>query len=176
MNTRFIIAATLAGLLTGCTQSTFDPEAEGAALLAPFKQELKTALMKGMESGPVAAISACRIEAPQISGELSVDGVAMGRSSHKLRNRENVAPEWAEAFVEAYALGRQEGPMVIELSENRFGYLEPIAVQPMCLNCHGSELHPDVAAAISDQYPDDEATGFGEGDFRGVFWVEFPGT
>jgi len=22
-------------------------------------------------------------------------------------------------------------------------------------------------------YPDDQATGFSEGDFRGVFWVEF---
>ena len=176
MNTRFIITATLAGMLLGCTQSTFDPESEGAALLLPFKQELKGALMSGMQSGPVAAISACSMEAPDISGRLSVDGVAMGRSSHKLRNAENVAPEWATLLLEAYVAGKQDGPVAVEYSENRFGYVEPIMVQPMCLNCHGAELRPDVAEAISERYPDDAATGFSEGDFRGVFWVEFPGT
>jgi hypothetical protein len=36
-------------------------------------------------------------------------------------------------------------------------------------------LNPDIAAKIDELYPDDEATGFSEGDFRGVFWVEFPG-
>ena len=176
MNTRFIITATLAGVLIGCTQSTFDPEAEGAALLGPFKQALKTALVSGMESGPVAAISVCSIEAPEISSGLSVDGVTMGRSSHKLRNRENSAPDWAVPILEAYASGEKEGPVAVEYSDNRFGYVEPIMIQPMCLICHGSQLNPDVASAISEQYPDDEATGFSNGDFRGVFWVEFAGT
>lgn len=173
MNTRFLVTATLAGFLVGCMQSTVDPEAEGAALLAPFKQGLKSELMKGMESGPVAAISACSIEAPRISGELSVDGVVMGRSSHKLRNARNVAPEWVAPYQDAYAAGKRSGPVAIEYAEGRFGYIEPIMIQPMCLNCHGAELHPDVAATINELYPDDEATGFSEGDFRGVFWVEF---
>jgi hypothetical protein len=31
-----------------------------------------------------------------------------------------------------------------------------------------------VASSIAELYPDDEATGFSAGDFRGVFWVEFP--
>ena len=176
MNTRFIITATLAGMLIGCTQATFDPEAKGAALLGPFKQTLKTALVSGMEAGPVAAISVCSEEAPMISGNLSVDGVTMGRSSHKLRNQENIAPGWAAPLLAGYAAGEQEGPVAVEYAENRFGYIEPIMIQPMCLNCHGSELNPDVAAAISEQYPDDQATGFSVGDFRGVFWVEFAGT
>lgn len=176
MNTRFLMAATLAGCLAACTQSTVDPEAEGAALLAPFKQDLKSELMRGMESGPVAAISACSLEAPKISGELSVDGVVMGRSSHKLRNPENASPEWVSPYLEAYAAGKQSGPIAIKFAEDRFGYIEPIMIQAMCLNCHGAELHPDVAATINELYPDDEAAGFSDGDFRGVFWVEFPGT
>ena len=176
MNTRFVFVATLAGFLVGCTQSTVDPEAEGAALLAPFKQDLKSALIKGMESGPVAAISACSVEAPTIAGELSVEGVVMGRSSHKLRNVENAAPEWVAPYLEAYAAGKQSGPIAIKVAEDRFGYIEPIMIQPMCLNCHGADLHPNVAATINELYPDDEAAGFSDGDFRGVFWVEFPGT
>ena len=54
------------------------------------------------------------------------------------------------------------------------GYAEPIIVQPMCLACHGESLAPEIAAKISEAYPDDQATGFKVGDFRGVFWVEFP--
>ena len=176
MITRSLTAATLICVLAGCSQATPDPETQGALLLAPFKQDLKSALMRGMESGPAAAISACSTEAPLIAGGLSVDGVAMGRSSHKLRNPGNVAPDWAVPFMQAYAAGTQAGPATVELADDRFGYVEPIMMQPMCLNCHGEALHPDVASRISELYPDDQATGFSEGDFRGVFWVEFPGS
>ena len=174
MNSNLLIAAVFAGALVGCTPSAADPEAEGAALLAPFKQNLKSELMKGMEAGPVAAISACRVEAPGISTALSVDGVLMGRASHKLRNPENAAPAWLAPHLAAYAAGEKSGPMAVEYEEDRFGYVEPISVQPMCLNCHGGALQPDVEARIAELYPDDQATGFSEGDFRGVFWVEFP--
>ena len=176
MKTVSISMIALVCVLAGCVQSAADPEADGAALLLPFKQNLKGALVKGMESGPVAAIGACSTEAPTIARGLSVDGVVMGRSSHKLRNPKNVAPEWVVPVLEAYVAGSQSGPVAVELTRDRYGYVEPIKVQPMCLSCHGAELHPDVAATINELYPDDMATGFSEGDFRGVFWVEFPGT
>ena len=176
MNTRMTTMAAIIFVLAGCTQATTDPIAQGAALLAPFKQDLKSALIKGMESGPVAAISACSTEAPLIASGLSIDGVVMGRSSHKLRNPENAAPEWAVPLLDAYVAGTQSGPVAVELAGDRFGYVEPIAAQPLCLNCHGAQLHTDIAATIDELYPDDEATGFSAGDFRGVFWVEFPGT
>lgn len=176
MNTLMITVAALIGVFAGCTQSAAEPEAKGAALLMPFKQDLKSALISGMESGPVAAISACRTEAPLIATGLSIDGVVMGRSSHKLRNPENVVPEWAVPLLEAYVAGTQTDPVAVQLADDRFGYMEPIMIQPMCLNCHGAQLHTDIAATIDELYPDDEATGFSTGDFRGVFWVEFPGT
>jgi hypothetical protein len=174
MKTHLMTLVAVTCVLAGCTQSTAEPEAQGAALLAPFKQDLKSALVKGMESGPVAAIGACRTEAPMIAGRLAVDGVVMGRSSHKLRNPENVAPEWVAPLLVDYAAARLAGPVAIETTKGRFGYVEPIMIQPMCLNCHGSALHPDVEARIDELYPVDDAKGFSEGDFRGVFWVEFP--
>lgn len=176
MNIRSITLAALVCAVAGCTQATPGPEDHGAALLAPFKQNLKSALIKGMERGPVAAISACRVEAPSIASSLSTDGVVMGRSSHKLRNPGNAAPEWAALALDAYVTGRATDPIVVEQASGRVGYVEPIMVQPMCLSCHGRTLHPDVAARINELYPDDAATGFSDGDFRGIFWVEFPGT
>lgn len=153
----------------------WDAAAErGAALLAPFKTTLKGALMEGMQEGPARAIEVCSEDAHDIAVSLSVDGVRMGRSSHKLRNTDNAAQDWLEPIIEAYASGEAEfAPVVVTLEDGRTGYVEPIRVQPPCLICHGTTLAADVEERITALYPDDAATGFEEGDFRGVFWVEF---
>lgn len=175
MNTRLIVAAIVVAMCAACEQPTVEYKAEGAALLMPFKADLKAALIRGMEVGPVEAIDACRIEAPHISSRLSVDGVVMGRSSHKLRNPENASPDWLAPVLRGYSDGSTDlAPVAISTGDGRMGYVEPIMLQPMCLACHGEALQADVAAKISENYPEDRATGFKAGDFRGVFWVEFP--
>lgn len=172
---RISLPIALAVVFAGCSQSAVDQGARGAELLAPFKSNLKSALMKGMADGPVEAISACRIEAPAISASLSAEGVVMGRSSHKLRNPDNVPPRWLEPLLSDYAEGVADlAPRTLAIEDGRIGYVEPILVQPLCLTCHGEELPDEVASRIHELYPDDRATGFEEGDFRGVFWVEFP--
>jgi hypothetical protein len=147
----------------------------GAELLVPFKVELKQALIAGMKKGPVNAISVCKTEAREIADSLSIEDVRMGRTSHRLRNSENVAPGWVSPVLDGY-LGdsSDRSPKVVKLPDDRMGYVEPIALQPMCLACHGASLMPDVAARIKETYPDDQATGFAVGDLRGVFWVEYP--
>jgi len=167
----------LLALLPMCAAADPRPDhaARGAELLAPFKSELKAALTAGMQRGPVAAIEACSLEAPRIASALSVDGVRMGRSSHRLRNPVNAPPEWVAPILAAWAEEPSDlAPRSFVLDESRIGYVEPIRVQPLCLTCHGTTLPPDVARVIADRYPDDAATGFEDGDFRGVFWVEFP--
>lgn len=167
----------LAVFATGCTQSTVDHGARGAGLLAPFKADLKSALLQGMETGPAEAISACSSEAPRISRALSTDGIVMGRSSHKLRNPDNAPPAWLEPLLSDYAAGTVDLiPQTVVIEDGRVGYIEPILVQPLCLSCHGEELAAEVSSRIQSLYPDDQATGFKTGDFRGVFWVEFPET
>lgn len=156
-----------------CAQDT--ELARGADLLAPFKQDLQKALKSGLAEGPAAAIQVCRVKAPGIADALSVDGVRMGRSSHKLRNPDNTAPDWVRPIMQTYlddASSRK--PRAVVLAGGRSGYVEPIMVQPLCLTCHGSELAPEVAERIAALYPEDKATGFEAGDLRGVFWLEFP--
>jgi hypothetical protein len=162
--------------LTALTAHAQDAElAHGAELLTPFKQDLKKALKSGLEEGPAAAIQVCRVKAPGIADALSVDGVRMGRSSHKLRNPDNTAPDWVSPIMQAYLDDpSSRTPRAVELANDRWGYVEPIMVQPLCLTCHGSELAPEVAGRIAELYPGDEATGFEAGDLRGVFWLEFP--
>lgn len=176
INPRTCRAFLLVLAVTALTVHAQDAElAHGAELLAPFKQDLKKALKSGLAEGPAAAIQVCRVEAPGIADALSVDGVRMGRSSHKLRNPENAAPDWVGPIMQAYLDDPpSRAPRAIELTNDRWGYVEPIMVQPLCLTCHGSELAPEVAARLAELYPGDDATGFEAGDLRGVFWLEFP--
>jgi hypothetical protein len=149
--------------------------ARGAELLTPFKQDLQRALKSGLAEGPAGAIQVCRVKAPGIADALSTGGVRMGRSSHKLRNPDNTAPDWVSPIMQQYLDDpSSRAPQAIELADNRWGYVEPIIVQPLCLTCHGSELAPEIAARVSELYPEDRATGFETGDLRGVFWLEFP--
>jgi len=174
MNTRNLLAALLAVFLAACSQTSPEPKKGGAELLAPFKTDLKAALSEGMQDGAVAAIAACNEAAPGIAQALSADGVRMGRSSHKLRNPDNAPPAWLVPVLDDYASGQSDlAPRSVVLEDGRTAYAEPIMMQPLCLNCHGEVLLPDVAARITELYPNDQATGFGVGDFRGVFWVEF---
>ena len=178
-NIKFVVVAGL--VLMACTPGTAQKQwaesARGAELLAPFKKDLKQALVAGMQKGPLDAISVCKDQAPAIAESLSPEGIQMGRTSHRLRNPDNLAPEWVDTVLQTY-LGEEPGraPRLVTLPNDRLGYVEPIATQPLCLVCHGKSLAPDVAAHIAEAYPEDQATGFAAGDLRGVFWVEYPDT
>jgi hypothetical protein len=176
---RFLIAASLvlavSASMSGMAQSQDAKSTHGTDLLMPLKKNLKQALMAGMQKSPVHAISACKDQAPEITNALAVEGVQIGRTSHRLRNQDNTAPEWANIALKAYLQDETDRvPRVVSLADNREGYVEPITIKPLCLACHGSSLSPGVAAEIQAKYPEDEATGFELDDLRGVYWVEYP--
>lgn len=173
---RHVFALLVLAAVVACTDDRGDEWqlARGAQVLAPFKQEMKQALVAGLKQGPVAAISVCSEQAPAIAATLSVDGVRLGRSSHRLRNPDNDGPAWVEPLLAHYLDGGERVPRIVRLDGDRIGYVEAIETQPMCLVCHGNALAPELAAALKETYPDDRATGFSEGDLRGVFWAEFP--
>ncbi|QDT47247.1 Cytochrome c551 peroxidase precursor [Symmachiella dynata] len=123
--------------------------------------------------GPAAAISVCSREAPAIATEVGEEqGVAIGRTSFKLRNAKNTPPDWVRSFVEE----RVEDPQFVALPHGGTGALLPIRLKQKCLACHGPTegIAPDVRSKLTELYPDDQATGFNEGDLRGWFWVEVP--
>ena len=135
-------------------------------------QALLGELVRSMgEKGPAKSIAVCRELAPKIAKQVSAEtGVKIGRTSFKLRNPDNTAPDWAVPFVNSQV----EREVAVELPENGLGLLLPIRLQTTCTLCHGSDeqISPDVKAAIVSNYPQDRATGFAEGDIRGYFWIE----
>jgi mono/diheme cytochrome c family protein len=128
------------------------------------------------KGGPAQAIAVCRDEAQGLTSETARShGLRVGRTSHRLRNRGNAAPPWAEPFVAA-AAGRKASAaeaVVVDLGD-RVGLLRPIPTATQCTQCHGAaeQLAPVVRAFLDEAYPDDRAVGFAEGDLRGWFWIE----
>ena len=160
-----------------CKAEEFDRAAwieRGEKVLSPFKKSLMGALMEGLEDGPEAAIEVCQIVAPEIAEEVSSAGVELGRTSHKLRNEQNAPRDWMQPLLDGYVAtpGKTE-PEVVQLKDGGMGYVKPIFVKRMCLACHGSAILPNVVSLIDESYPSDQAKDFKEGDFRGLFWVEF---
>ena len=163
--------------LFGCGKSDFDRVAwteRGAEVVKPFKMELMGALMEGLQDGPEAAIEVCQVVAPEIADYVSSAGIELGRTSHKLRNQDNAPREWTKSLLADYvATPTSTEAKVVQLEDGGVGYVEPIFVKRTCLACHGSTLSAGVASRIDRHYPQDQARTFEEGDFRGLFWVEF---
>lgn len=175
---RAFIVLVVALALPACDRSKINEskfEEAGAAAVMPFKKSLKTALVAGLEQGPVNAISVCQLEAPKLADAASSGGVRVGRTSRKLRNPSNAPKPWMEPLLDRYESDPESRePAVVLIDDDTVGYVEPIFLQPLCVTCHGETLAPEVAAKIDELYPNDEARGYAAGDLRGVFWAELP--
>ena len=136
--------------------------------------EMMGELMAALDAGDAAAaISVCRDKAPSVAIHVSDQyGVKIGRTSHKLRNPANVAPAWADAYIEDLVAD----PTYLAGPSGEMGALLPIQLKADCQMCHGSAemIDNDIRAAIAEHYPEDLALGFAEGELRGWFWVEAP--
>jgi hypothetical protein len=140
------------------------------ALLSELRHQLD-------DVGPASALEACHLAMFPARRAARYEGVAVGRTSTRLRNPANTSPVWAAPLIERYAntpRARVDG-FVVDLGD-RVGVLRPIRQQRICASCHGPEetLRADVRARLAARYPADRAVGFHEGDIRGWFWVEVP--
>jgi hypothetical protein len=131
-------------------------------------------LMAALDSGdPSNAIGVCKDKAPEVASHVSAQyGLDIGRTSHKLRNPANVAPEWADEYVDDLV----DTPVYLVGPEGELGVLLPIKLKAECQMCHGptEAIDEDIMAEISENYPEDQAVGFAEGDLRGWMWIEAP--
>ena len=196
MKNLIVLASVCALLVTGCQTSSRDStgsdslandnkasivndstlsEMEKSMLMAAKETlfaNLSKRLMDAMStSGPAGAIEVCQVEAKSIAIEVGKESnVRIGRTGMRLRNTSNQPPHWALKLV----ADRTETPVFAKLSNGHAAALLPIKLQAQCLMCHGDRdsLAPEVKTKLAKLYPQDEATGFSEGELRGWFWVE----
>ena len=160
-----------------------DPRFAASVEMASSLQQQLGARLKAAiaEGGPVRAIEVCQVEAPRIAAELSDSDrhVSVGRTSLKVRNPDN-APDAEELrilqeFSRALADGGQN-PLseFVTYPDGSARYMQSIGTQAVCLLCHGTSLSQEVEAELAQRYPNDQATGYSEGDLRGAFVVNWP--
>jgi hypothetical protein len=144
-----------------------------AAQMALGSTLMKTLKAAVAEQDYGAGIAACQGAAPVVAEEVAKhQGVAIGRTSFKVRNPNNAPPAWAQAFVDQ----RVDHEVVLRGPDGQIRVLSPIKVAEPCLTCHGSaeQIPSEVKAKLTELYPEDQATGFAAGDLRGWFWVQVP--
>ena len=174
---RLILSLAVATSLAACAASAQVSEsdmARAAEALEPLKRELRNALIGALkEAGAERAIEVCQLRAPEIARLTSTGGAVVGRTSHRARNPENAPEAWMSGFLEEYlANPSDDEPRAVRLASGDIGYVEPIRMKGICMQCHGDRIEPAVKARLQALYPDDEATGFEKGELRGMFWVK----
>jgi hypothetical protein len=153
--------------------------ARGQQAIATLKQRLRTDLSKALEGGTAKAVVVCSTVAKQVTDGLAADGLTLGRATRKPRNPANAVAGWqAEALAEFEATAAAGKPLdraqyLRQSPDGQVRYAEPLVTQALCLKCHGTELEPDVRAAIATAYPTDQATGYADGALRGLAWAEY---
>lgn len=151
-------------------------------LATTLVREVTAAMAK---DGPASAVDVCHLKAVPLTNG-TVAGlpriVAMKRTSLKLRSPAN-APDPAEKLVLDHIQqllddGDPPPPLLVQRVEApgaapEWRVYKPIGMMPKCLACHGDpERQPDaLRAKLAERYPDDQATGYNAGEWRGLIRV-----
>lgn len=181
----------------GTDEGTGPPDplsAEESALAETFGAPAAAALAEGLvarlgaaidERGVAGAVDFCADEAIALTQAIQAEHdprLEIKRTTTLWRNPDN-APDEAEARVLAYleslelaAPGSAPPMLTASGPQGSLRFYRVLRTAPLCLQCHGSEdaLAPEVRPILAARYPNDRATGYGEGDFRGVIRVEIP--
>jgi hypothetical protein len=134
-------------------------------------------LKKAMAQGGVEnAINYCNANASGLIDSLGTHHNAIiRRTSNKLRNPNNAPTKAEELVLNKYLNGEQSGPVIDILASGNKIFYAPIKMKPLCITCHGTvgkTTSENDYATILKHYPNDKATGYNEGDFRGMWSIE----
>ncbi len=136
--------------------------------------------------GPAAALSVCKIAAPEIAGKLSQEtGWKVGRVGTRVRNPLNSPNAWQQAALDEFAKrmaggekldGMESWKVVQEGGRPTLLYAKAIGVQPLCLTCHGGpdSIPDEVKVRLKADYPNDKAVGYRVGELRGAVVIARP--
>ncbi|MCW2317682.1 Protein of unknown function [Rhodoblastus acidophilus] len=182
----FTSAAILALALPACAETAPTPDkAKAAELVQAYAGKLKAALGSALETGGAeGALEVCAKQAPVIAAELSQSsGWTVARTSLKPRNAASAPDDYERKAMEAFNVRIAKGEKAADLvsaevveqnGKKAFRFIKAIPTAQLCLTCHGENVAPELKRKIVALYPEDQATGFKEGDMRGVFTLTKP--
>jgi hypothetical protein len=178
-------------LLSGGSAAPADPAAlrppreRAEAAATDLATTLKGALQARMQAdGPLGAIDFCHQQAPALTAEVAArHGISLGRSALRLRNPDNAPVPWQAQWLDSMATAVKAGQSAASQQREaivstdglrEYRYARGLPTEAPCTICHGTAVAEPIQAAIAERYPQDQATGFAEGDLRGLLWVGLP--
>lgn len=182
-----VLILSIAVLLTACSSGFSEKEKQqytkdGKEIAQATFKELSSNLMTQMKSGgPAQAIPFCNQKAAPIAAELSEKyNVVIKRTSNKLRSCENEPSERELEIMDQYeqmiSENKELKPIVeIDIDEKKHFYA-PIKIKSNCLVCHGKineTMTVKTDSIIKSLYQFDIATGYNDGDLRGIWSITF---
>ena len=181
------VRALLLAALLPAVASAAEPQEIGDQVAGRLFASLMTTLQEKIASeGPEAAIAYCRLEALPLTAQIAEEFPqvkSVRRTALRVRNSGNqpdatdrsVLEEWLETWNPAVPPKPVLKEFTADDGTKAIRVYRPVPVMATCLACHGSgdEITPSVRAAISRDYPQDQAIDFQEGDLRGAIVVTF---
>ncbi len=155
---------------------------EGIKYIKMLGGALKKEIKKNLKSDPSGALAmgACSSKAGEITENVNKNlpsYAKVRRSALKYRNEANKPDTLDKKVMREYEASIKADtflPSDIKVVKKGDTYrvYKPLIVKRLCLKCHGEHISKDIRAVIKNVYPNDKATGFKEGDFRGVIVAE----
>jgi len=135
-------------------------------------------LMGAIQSkGTMHALDFCNIQAIPLTDSMATNYHAtIKRVSDKYRNSNNQANAEELNYIaqfKADAVAKRESKPVVIEKGNKVQFYYPIPTNTMCLQCHGTQIKPDVQRQILKLYPNDLAVGYTENEVRGIWSITF---
>lgn len=177
----------IAFITSSCSTSLSQKEIEeytekGKEITGATANSLMKNLSEKMEKGGIAeAVPFCNTMAHPLTDEMANKyDASIKRTSLSVRNEKN-QPNEAELkilhqFETSFSNNEPLKPVVNLDESGKPHYYGPILLQKKCLACHGTvgqEVHIKTDSIIKSYYPNDKATGYKEGDLRGIWSITF---
>ena len=148
-----------------------------AQLLAQLQQAIAA-------NGAAGALDFCKVNALPILQSLETKhAVTLRRVSSRPRNPLDAPNAEELPLLDAYSYNAENNiladPSIQKLQQGEvLLYTKPILLaNALCLSCHGDpkkDIAPETAAKLKQLYPQDPATGYAEGDLRGMWALRLP--
>lgn len=150
--------------------------ARGDSIATGVEGVLMANVMQTMKlGGSVYAVTFCNERAMPLTDSLSKKyNCEIKRVSDKYRNPANKPTETELEIWKNISSAPAVTP-IISTENGHTVYYKPIKIaMPACLKCHGTpgvDIDAKTLEIIQQKYPDDMATGYKEGDLRGMWKI-----
>jgi len=144
---------------------------EGMMNIESFMETLKPTLISLMKSDKTGktAMGGCTSMAPSMTDDYNkISKTKIRRTALKYRSEKNAPDATDTVVMEGFVKSKNfKEAVVVEMSDH-FRVYKALPVKKPCLKCHGENISEDLTKMIERSYPQDMATNFKLGEFRGV--------